>query len=132
MRDFTLILFILLSISINAQKNATEKANDQIIQNQVDAYNEKNLELFSSFYAETITFYDYPNTLLFKGKKAFTDRFKKRFLSDDLHCEVKQKMFLGNKVIYEEFITVNGRSYTVLAIYELENQKIVKLTFIRK
>jgi hypothetical protein len=40
-------------------------------------------------------------------------------------------MVIGNKVIDEEYITANGNHFSAIAIYEIENGKIAKVTFIR-
>ena len=49
----------------------------------------------------------------------------------DLHCEIKNRIVIGNKVIDEEFVTANGSSFGAIAIYEVENGKIAKVTFLR-
>lgn len=127
------LLFFIVTMhfvwSLSAQ---TKVDNEYLVDKQVEAYNVRNLELFSSFYAEDIEFYNYPDKLLFKGKKAFTERFTKRFEDAQLKCTVKNKMILGNTLVYEEYIETQSKKYTVLGIYEVENGKIKRLTFIRQ
>ncbi len=49
----------------------------------------------------------------------------------DLNCKVLNRIVIGNKVIDEEYITANGDNFSAVAIYEVENGKITKVTFIR-
>ncbi|NAS32868.1 steroid delta-isomerase [Flavobacteriaceae bacterium R38] len=132
-KHITSIFFLLIGITAFAQsKSNQELKNDEIVSRQVEAYNKGDYAAFEAFYTDDIEFYEYPDQLIFKGKKAFKERFSKRFSDAKVHCEVKNKILLGNTVIYEEYITTSDRKYTVLGVYEMENGKIKKLTFIRK
>ncbi len=134
LKKYLIILFVSVTMSFYAQNRDDYDvvSNDEIVLKQVEAYNNRDLKAFAFFYTDDVVFFDYPNTLLLKGKKAFKERFIKRFENTNLHCEVKSKIIFGSKIIYEEYIQTEQRSYTVIAIYELENKKIKKLTFIRK
>jgi hypothetical protein len=48
-----------------------------------------------------------------------------------LNCEIKNRIIIGNKVIDEEYITANGQNFSAVAIYEVQNGKIAKVTFIQ-
>jgi len=132
-KKYSILLFLCIGLTAIAQdKSEQEIKNDRIVSEQVVAYNNGDYETFASFYTDDIEFYNYQNQLLFKGKEAFEKRFSARFADAKVHCEVKNKILLGNTVIYEEYITTSTRKYTVIGIYELENGKIKKLTFVRK
>jgi len=49
----------------------------------------------------------------------------------NLHCEIKKRIVIGNKVIDQEYITANDQNFGAVAVYEVENGKIAKVTFIR-
>ena len=49
----------------------------------------------------------------------------------NLFCEIKNRIVLGNKVIDEEYVRFNDGYLEAVAIYEVENGKIVKVTFVR-
>ena len=49
----------------------------------------------------------------------------------DLHCKITSRIVTGNKVIDEEFLTIHGKNYSAVAIYEVENGKIIKVTFVK-
>ncbi len=52
----------------------------------------------------------------------------------DLHCELVNRMVLGNTVIDQERITgLPGADYLeAIAVYKIEDNKIAKVYFIRK
>ncbi|WP_299185281.1 nuclear transport factor 2 family protein [uncultured Aquimarina sp.] len=105
---------------------------EQIVQKQLDAYNKRDVNGFVDTYSDNIKVYNYPNKLIYEGK----DRLKKGYASffeqtPDLHCEVKKRIVYGNKVIDEEFLIMNGQKRKAVAIYEVENGKIAKVTFIQ-
>jgi hypothetical protein len=58
----------------------------------------------------------------------YEDFFK---TTPDLNCELKSRVVLGNKVIDEEQVTANGRIFNTVAIYEVVNGFITKVTFMQ-
>ena len=48
----------------------------------------------------------------------------------DLNCKISNRIIYGNKVIDEELLTVNGKKINAVVIYEVENNKISKVTII--
>ncbi len=112
----------------------TNVANPEVIvQKQLDAYNARDIDGFLQTYAPDIAAYNFPATKTMQGLKAMRERFSHFFASTpDLHCEIKNRIVIGNKVIDEEHITINGNSYKAVAIYEVKNGKIAKVTFIQE
>ena len=109
-----------------------EQTPEAIVQNQLDAYNARNLNAFLNTYSEDIQVYDYPNTLIYQGKDKLKETYKTFFESTpDLHCKIKNRIILGNKIIDKEKVTANGKVLWAVAIYEVENGKIAKVTFIK-
>jgi len=105
---------------------------EKVVQDQLDAYNARNIEDFLKTYADNVKVYNFPNELQFEGLDKMDEQYGNFFESTpDLNCELKNRMVLGNKVIDEEFITMNGNKFSAVAIYEVENDKITKVTFIR-
>lgn len=104
---------------------------EEIVQIQLDAYNSRNIDAFLDTYADNIKIYDYPNTLIYEGK----DKMRKRYTSlfekvPNLFCEIKKRIVIGNKVIDQEYVRVNDKFISAVAIYEVVNNKITKVTFI--
>ncbi|NNL09969.1 MAG: SnoaL-like domain-containing protein [Croceitalea sp.] len=109
-----------------------EVSPEIIVQKQLDAYNARDLETFLNTYSKTIKLFNYPTELQSEGKEQLRSGYAKFFENTpDLHCEIKNRIVIGNKVIDEEYITANGQNFGAVAIYEVENGKIAKVTFIR-
>ena len=103
-----------------------------IVQKQLDAYNNRDIDGFMATYSEDIKLFSYPNKLNSEGKtpmrKSYDGYFKN---TPDLHCQIKERIVIGNKVIDLEYITSNGGNFSAIAVYEVENGLISKVTFIQ-
>nr|WP_321228376.1 nuclear transport factor 2 family protein [uncultured Psychroserpens sp.] len=117
----------------SSTENTTEASQiEALIQKNLDAYNARDIEAFMKDYADDVKLYAYPNTLQTEGKdamrKSYSDWFDR---VKDLRAFVKKRIVIGNKVIDEEQVTANGKIFNAVAIYEVENGKITKVTFIQ-
>ena len=105
---------------------------ETIVQEQLYAYNNRDIDAFAETYSEGIELYSFPNSLNSKGKTKLIQQYGAFFDSTpDLHCEIQNRIVIGNKVIDHESVTVNGRIIEAIAIYEVENGEIAKVTFIQ-
>ncbi|WP_296385331.1 nuclear transport factor 2 family protein [Winogradskyella sp.] len=103
-----------------------------IIQKQLDAYNSKDVNAFIGAFTEDVKLYNYPSTLLSEGK----DQMRKDYIAwfnrtPDLKASVNQRIVIGNKVIDEEQVIANGKIFNTVAIYEVTNGLISKVTFMQ-
>jgi hypothetical protein len=116
----------------NSAKNKAVSEAEKIVQQQLDAYNKRDIDAFMATYTENIKLYDYPEKLKSEGQKSMRESYSKFFKNTpDLHAFIKKRIVIGNKVIDEEQVTINGKIYNAVAIYEIENGKIKKVTFIQ-
>lgn len=105
---------------------------ESVVQEQLDAYNARDIDAFMDTYSDTIALYNFPNQVTLKDKKEMRTRYDSFFKNtSNLHCKIKNRIVIGNKVIDEEYVTVNDSVITAVAIYEVENGKIVKVTFLQ-
>ncbi|MDX2246477.1 MAG: amidohydrolase family protein [Bacteroidia bacterium] len=106
---------------------------EEIVQRQLNAWNLKNAEVFADCFDENVEVFRYPHEKMYQGKKNLYDRYKPFFEENpQAHCERVNRIRMGNIVIDEEKITglANGNLLRALAIYEVVNGKIVKITFV--
>jgi len=125
----------------NTKTETTETSSDSsteileieaIVQRNLNAYNAGDINAFMKDYAEDIKLYTYPNTLRTEGKESMRKAYKDWFdRTPDLRAFIKQRIVIGNKVIDEEKVTANGEIFNAVAIYEVENGLITKVTFIQ-
>lgn len=122
-------LFITLLLT-NLLCLAQEKTPEQIVQEQVEAYNSRDIEAFLSFYSDDVKLYTYPNKLDSDGKAAMREGYASFFKNAKvLNCKITKRIVTKNIVIDEEDIQYNDTKFGGVAIYEVENGKIVKVTF---
>ncbi len=109
-----------------------EESPANIVQKRLNAYNTRNIETFMDAYSNDIKLYNYPNKLFLDNWTDMKNRYAEFFESTpDLHSKIKNRIVIDNKVIDEEFITANGTHFNTVTIYEVENGKIAKVTFMR-
>ena len=125
-----LFLFSIFSLAQNNEKSIPEK----LVQQQLIAYNTRNIDTFLEPYSDDVELYMFPNQLLGKGKnfmrKDYAEMFKN---TPNLHCDIKNRTVLGNTVIDHEVVSGFGSNHLEsIAIYEIKNDKIAKVYFIQK
>jgi hypothetical protein len=104
----------------------------KIVQKQLDAYNARDIDAFLATYTDDVKLYNYPNKLSSEGKAPMRNTYGSMFSSiKDLKAEIVNRTVIGNKVIDKEKVTLNGNTFYAIAIYEVENGLISKVTFIR-
>ncbi len=105
----------------------------QIVQRQLNAYNERNIDAFLETYADDAELYSFPDSLTSKGKDAMRKRYSPVFEKyPDLHCEIKTRIVQRNCVIDQEYITATGRKpLEGTVIYKIKNDKISQVYFIK-
>lgn len=107
---------------------------ESIVQTQLDAYNARDMEAFLATYADDAELYNFPASLQTKGKAEMRKRYAVRFSDTILHAVITQHVAMGNTVIDHERIQVTLPEgpgvMEAIAIYEVKDGKIVKVTFI--
>lgn len=105
---------------------------EDLVQRQLNAYNQRNIEAFLEPYAEDVEVYYHPDELSMKGKetmrKAYSGMFKR---IPGLHCELKNRIVQGNVVIDHEHVSFGDSSAKAIAMYIIENGKIQKVYFLK-
>ncbi|MFK7810933.1 MAG: nuclear transport factor 2 family protein [Maribacter sp.] len=105
---------------------------ETIVQKQLDVYNARDIDGFLKTYSEDVEIFNFPTQKRSKGQEEMRKGYAGFFESTpDLHCEIKNRIVIRNIVIDEEYITANGNNFSAVAIYEVENGKIAKVTFLR-
>ncbi|MEL7534416.1 MAG: amidohydrolase family protein [Bacteroidota bacterium] len=103
-------------------------------QRQLNAYNQRNIEAFVDCYADSVQIYGYPDQLYYTGKDKMGPNYGPMFENTpELHCELVNRIVLGNTVIDHENVTgfSNGRIIKAVAIYTVENGKISVVRFVQ-
>jgi len=106
---------------------------EDIVQQQLNAYNGHNLDSFMEVFAEDVKVYHFPNELLIDGKHNMREQY--RFLENtaSLHCELIDRTIIGKIIIDHQKITVDPSkpSTEMIAIYTVFEGKIATIHFIK-
>ena len=92
------------------------------VQQQLDAYNARDLARFVAPYAEDVRVYRPPAAVpALAGKRALADYYAaNRFNLPALHADLVARMVLGNKVVDHERISgVRDAPFDAVAVYEV-------------
>lgn len=103
---------------------------ERIVQDQVDAYNARDLQRFLSFFAEDATVHAYPDHLVATGKAQIAGRYARRFdASPQLHARILSRMVMPPYVVDHEWVTglPDGATVTAIVIYEVRGDRIVAM-----
>ena len=112
--------------------NTDKETPEELVQRQVVAYNARDIIAFMATYSESILINNFPEVLLYIGQEDMRKRYQNMFeTTPDLFCEIKKRIVLKNKVIDHEYVRKDGSYVEVIAIYEVNEGKITKVTFIR-
>ena len=128
-------LFAPAAGALQAKPDATPATSPEaIVQAQLDAYNRHDLEGFLSYYADDAVLVNYPDQVTQTGKADMRPRYEKRFATPNLRAEVIDRMVFGRFVIDHERIVAPPSTEVVEAVatYEIEDGKIIRVTFLRK
>lgn len=102
-----------------------------LAQQQLNAYNEHNLEAFLKPYADDVEIYEHPAVLKIKGKAEMREKYRFIETTPGLHCRLLNRIVQNNTVIDQEEILVDGRKPRYgTAIYTITNGRISKVYFI--
>ena len=114
------------------EQNTETSEAEHIVQKQLEAYNSRNIDEFMATYTQNVKLYNYPNELISEGQEPMRKSYKQWFeQTKDLKALITKRMIIGNKIIDEERVTANGQVFNTIAIYEIENGLISKVTFIQ-
>jgi len=124
-------LLIALAISAQAQTNSDTETAEKIVNEQLDAYNARDIDKFVATYSEDIEIYNSKGVMTMKGHAQLRERYNNLFKNTpNLHCRIVNRIKINNKIIDNENVTMNDRLVEAVAIYEVVDGKIKKVTFV--
>lgn len=108
-------------------------SNEEVIELQVRAYNNRDIKAFADCHDQHVRLYTFGDSAPFcEGRDQVFNRYKSIFEdSPNLHTEVLQRIVMGSMIIDHEKIT--GRKgvdkMEMVAIYEVKDDMIISATF---
>lgn len=124
--------------NVKFHKQATDSSGSipavPLIDRQLAAYNSRDLEAFIATYDEQVELYNSPDNLMGKGHDFMRSIYGQLFKNaPGLHCELQNRIVLGNTVIDHEKVSGFGGSseaVEAIAVYQISGDKISKVYFL--
>jgi hypothetical protein len=103
-----------------------------VVQRQVEAYNDRDLERFVSNYSDNVAVFRMPSSEpSLSGKVQFAEFYAtQRFNLPGLRADILNRIVLGNKVIdHERVWGIRAAPIEVAAVYEVVGERIERVWF---
>lgn len=99
---------------------------DAVVQRQIEAYNQRDIDSFVDCYGEQAIVVDLTqNEVLAENRTEIRDHYGELFNTvPDLHCEIHDKFQVGEYVALDEHFTAMGESGNALAVYQVRDGRI--------
>jgi len=106
---------------------------EAIVEAQLVAYNNRDLEGFLSFYSADAVLANYPHEITQSGKDQMRTRYSKAFANKNIRATIVKRIVFGSFVMDHERITAAPAAAVIeaVAIYEVKNGKIIRVTFLK-
>lgn len=105
-----------------------------ILDEQVLAYNARDLDRFIATYSPDVVIEDGENNVLMRGHEQMREEYGALFdAKPQLHCRILTRLRIGNYTVDEEEVTGVSNSPTphrAIVIYRVEEDKIVHVRFL--
>jgi hypothetical protein len=115
---------------------STGKTPEQVVQEQLDFYNNQDVPGFASTYSEDVQLIDHPSGKVFvSGQEELKERYAKMFLANpENHAALKNRIVFGDFVIDLEEVSGrdNREPFQAVAIYQVKESLISKVWFLEK
>ena len=102
-----------------------------VVQEQLEAYNARDLDRFAATYAEDIRIYRMPSAEpAISGMAQLRETYRARFASPNLHATIVNRIVIGNKVIDQEHVVgIRETPVEAVAVYEVADGLIRAVWF---
>lgn len=107
---------------------------EAVVDAQLAAYNQRDLEAFLGFYADDAVLAKHPDQVTQTGKAQMRARYQRNFSNPNVRAEIIKRVTFGRFVIDHERVTAPPAKgeLEAVAVYEVEGGKIVRVTFLEK
>lgn len=111
-----------------------EESSVALVEEQLKAYNKRDIIAFLKPFSENVKVFDFPNELFFEGKEEMKNSYSKLFENcPKLNCKTISRTVFKNIVIDKEVVTGMAKNENILpyfiAIYKIESNKINEIRF---
>ena len=104
---------------------------ESLVQRQLDAYNDRDIERFCACYAEDVEVYRMPTIEpTISGMAKFRETYVERFKSRTLNAKIQNRISLGSKVVDHEYVVgIKETPVEVIVVYEMTDGLLRQVWF---
>ena len=107
---------------------------EAVVQQQLDAYNQRDVDAWLATYAQDAQQFQFPSTLLASGHAEIRARTAARLQEPNIHARLIQRSVMGHVVIDHEVVTrtfpEGPGTIELVCIYQVAEGKIQTASFI--
>ena len=102
-----------------------------VVEEQLQAYNARDLDRFAATYSDDIRIWRKPtDEPAIVGQAQLRETYRKRFEATNLHAEILNRIVIGNKVIdHERVVGIKDVPIEAVAVYEVTAGRISRVWF---
>lgn len=103
----------------------------EIVEEQLEAYNARDLDRFAATYSDDIRIWRMPATdPSIVGQAQLREVYAKRFASPNLHATIVNRIATGDKVIdHERVVGIEAAPVEAVAVYQVAHGLIARVWF---
>ena len=104
----------------------------ELVQGQLEAYNNRDIDRFCQYFAEDILVYDgHSGAVTMEGMSAFRERYAEVFMLPDLHCTIVNRIEQDDIIIDQESVVFRKEDPVVkaIAVYRIADGLIQDVRF---
>ena len=107
---------------------------ESVVDAQLAAYNKRDLEAFLSYYTDDAVLAKHPDQVTQTGKAEMRTRYERPFSNKNVRADIVKRITFGRFVIDHERITAPPAKgeLEAIAVYEVKDGKIIRVTFLEK
>ena len=107
---------------------------EQVVDAQLAAYNQRDLESVLGFYSEDAVLATHPDRVTQTGKAEMRARYQRNFGNPNIRAEIIKRVTFDRFVVDHERVTAPPAKgeLEAVAIYEVRDGQIVRVTFLEK
>ena len=124
-----IILYALIAFS---GLMAYSQTPEELANEQLEAYNNRDIEAFLVPYSDTVKVYNDKRELLYQGKETMRAQYGAMFdQTPDLNCKLLNRITVGDTVVEHEEVTFGGgRKIYAIVMYKIADNKIQEVHFV--
>jgi hypothetical protein len=107
---------------------------EAVVDAQLAAYNKRDLDAFLSYYSDDAILAKHPDQVTQTGKAEMRARYQRGFSNPNVRAEIIKRIVFGRFVIDHERVVAPPAKgeLEAVAVYEIKDGKIVRVTFLEK